>query len=179
MSRWLSLIPLAVLALLAILFAGWSLQRDPTYSPDALVGQPAPAAALPLLSAGAGPPEMADLAQAGAGGPVIVNLFASWCAPCRIEHPQLMALQARGVRVVGVAYKDDPADTRAFLDELGDPFAQVLVDRDGRAGLALGVTGVPETFVVGADGTILAKHAGPLVGEGDLTPLLQALEAGR
>jgi len=73
-----------------------------------------------------------------------------------------MALKARGVRVVGVAYKDAPANTQAFLTRLGDPFAQRLVDRDGRTGLEFGVTGVPETYLIGPDGVIIAKHTGPL-----------------
>lgn len=175
MSRWLSVIPLVVLALLAALFVGWSLNRDPVYTPDAMVGQPIPETVLPRLTDGDGPPEVLDLKTAGLGKPMILNLFASWCAPCRIEHPQLMALQAQGIHVVGVAYKDDPADTRAFLDELGDPFAMVLVDRDGAAGLELGITGVPETFAVDARGTIVAKHAGPLLTDEDLERLTSAL----
>ena len=69
-----------------------------------------------------------------------MNFFASWCAPCEVEHPQLMALKAQGVKVVGIAYKDAPANTQAFLTRLGDPFALHLVDRDGRAGLEFGVT---------------------------------------
>jgi cytochrome c biogenesis protein CcmG/thiol:disulfide interchange protein DsbE len=118
-----------------------------------------------------------DLKTAGVGKPMIVNVFASWCAPCRVEHPQLMALQARGVAVVGVAYKDEPAATRRFLDELGDPFAMVLVDAEGRAGLDLGVSGVPETFAVDAMGKVVAKHSGPLVEPADVDRLVAAIQA--
>ena len=82
-----------------------------------------------------------------------------------MEHPALLALKSQGVRIVGIAYKDAPQNTQAFLGRLGDPFGQVLVDRDGRAGVEFGISGVPETFLVGADGTILAKHAGPLTPE--------------
>lgn len=160
MKRLLALVPLLVLAGLAVLFAGWSLRRDPDVKPDALVGRPLPAVALPGLDGS--PP---SLLPAAARGPAYVNLFASWCGPCEYEHPQLTALQAAGARVVGVAYKDDPARTRAFLDRLGDPFAAVLVDREGRAGVELGVTGVPETYLVDARGVIIAKHAGPLTPE--------------
>lgn len=178
MSRWLSVIPLVVLALLAALFVGWSLRRDPVYRPDALVGQPIPETVLPRLVPDApadAPPEVLDLKTAGLGKPMILNVFASWCAPCRIEHPRLLELQAQGIHVVGVAYKDDPAATRAFLAELGDPYELVLVDRDGRAGLDLGISGVPETYAVDAQGIIVAKHAGPLLTDEEVERLTSAL----
>lgn len=177
MSRWLTVIPLVVLAGLAVLFIGWSLQRDPEYRPDAIVGQTVPETVLPILQGDIAGPQNVDLKTAGVGRPMLVNLFASWCAPCRIEHPQLMALKARGVAVVGVAYKDDPIATRAFLDELGDPFTIVLVDQEGRAGLDLGVSGVPETFAVDAMGRIVAKASGPLLTEADVDRLVAALDA--
>jgi cytochrome c biogenesis protein CcmG/thiol:disulfide interchange protein DsbE len=177
MSRWLTVIPLVVLAALAMLFIGWSLQRDPEYRPDAVVGQAVPQTVLPILQGDVAGPQNVDLKTAGVGRPMLVNLFASWCAPCRIEHPQLMALKARGIAVVGVAYKDDPIATRAFLDELGDPFTLVLVDREGRAGLDLGVSGVPETFAVDAMGRIVAKASGPLLTQADVDRLVDALDA--
>jgi len=176
-TRWLTVIPLVVLAALALLFIGWSLQRDPEYRPDAVVGQAVPQTVLPILQGDVAGPQNVDLKTAGVGRPMLVNLFASWCAPCRIEHPQLMALKARGIAVVGVAYKDDPIATRAFLDELGDPFTMVLVDREGRAGLDLGVSGVPETFAVDAMGRIVAKASGPLLTQADVDRLVAALDA--
>jgi cytochrome c biogenesis protein CcmG/thiol:disulfide interchange protein DsbE len=157
MKRLLAFLPLAALALLAVLFVGYSLNRNPQVQPQAMVGKPAPAVVLPSLDTGQATP----LAQA-APGPVLVNFYASWCAPCEIEHPVLMKLKAEGAPIVGVAYKDAPENSRAFLTRLGDPFRARLVDRDGRAGLEFGVTGVPETYLVGSDGTILAKHSGPL-----------------
>ena len=169
MKRWLAFAPLAVLIALAALFAGFALKRDPHVQPHALVGKPMPALSLPELADGRPAP-----IRAAADGPILVNFFASWCAPCEIEHPQLMALKAQGVKVVGIAYKDEPARTQAFLAELGDPFAVKLMDRDGRAGIEFGVTGVPETFLVGADGVILAKHSGPLT-DADVQEMLGKL----
>ena len=157
MKRWLAFSPLIVLAALAVLFAGYALKRDPRVQPQALVGKPMPAMTLPDLDTG----RQAALREPG-DGPILVNFFASWCAPCEVEHPQLMALKAQGVKVVGIAYKDAPANTQAFLTRLGDPFAAKRIDRDGRAGLEFGVTGVPETYLVGSDGVIIAKHTGPL-----------------
>lgn len=159
MSRWLAVLPLVALALVAALFYFFALKRESTdYQPQALVGKPVPDLVLPTLADGA----PVAIRAAAAEGPMVVNFFASWCAPCEIEHPVLMGLKGRGVRVVGIAYKDKPPQTQAFLTRLGDPFAAVLVDRDGRAGVEFGVTGVPETYVVGRDGTVLAKHTGPL-----------------
>lgn len=157
MKRWLAFSPLIVLAALAVLFAGYALKRDPRVQPQALVGKPMPAMTLPDLDTG----REAALRAPG-DGPILVNFFASWCAPCEVEHPQLMALKAQGVKVVGIAYKDAPANTQAFLTRLGDPFVAKRIDRDGRAGLEFGVTGVPETYLVGSDGVIIAKHTGPL-----------------
>jgi cytochrome c biogenesis protein CcmG/thiol:disulfide interchange protein DsbE len=176
-NRWLALAPLVVLAALAALFAGWSLKRDPSIKPAALVGQPIPETVLPMLEGSQSGPGHVDLKTAGVGKPMLVNVFASWCAPCRVEHPKLMALRERGVAVVGVAWKDEPADTRAFLDELGDPYAMVLVDRDGRAGLDLGITGAPETFAVDAMGKVVAKVSGPLIEDAEVERLLSTLQA--
>lgn len=159
MKRWLPLIPLAILLVLGVLFAGYALRRSsPQVMPDALVGQAAPDLNLPVLDG----PASQNLTEALGGGPAMINVFASWCAPCALEHPELMRLKAQGVRIVGIAYKDEPANTRGFINRLGDPYATILVDRPGDAGVELGVSGVPETFLVGADGMIFAKHSGPM-----------------
>lgn len=160
MRRWLAVLPLAALALLGVLFAGYALKRNPQVQPQAMVGKPVPDLVLPALETGSPQP-----LRAAVQGVTLVNFFASWCAPCEIEHPVLVALEGRGVRIVGIAYKDAPENSRAFLGRLGDPFAARLVDRDGRAGVEFGVTGVPETYLVGADGVIVAKHTGPLTPE--------------
>ena len=95
MSRWFSVIPLVVLAALAALFIGWSLKRDPSVKPDALVGRAIPETVLPMLTGDQAGPGHLDLKTAGVGRPMLVNVFASWCLPCRAEHPRLMALKAR------------------------------------------------------------------------------------
>jgi len=180
MNRWFALAPLAVLLALLV-FVGFRLAGErgdsAAYRPAALIGQPIPETVLPLLTGAEAGPGNLDLKTAGVGRPMLVNVFASWCAPCRAEHPQLMALKERGVAVVGVAWKDDPAATRAFLDELGDPFSMVLVDRDGRAGLDLGITGAPETFAVDATGKVVAKFAGPLISDAEIERLVAAIQA--
>ena len=157
MKRWLAFAPLIVLAALAVLFVGWSLKRDPDFKPAALIGKAVPAAPVVPLDSSA-PTQLRQIAQ----GPALINVWASWCAPCRIEHPELVRLKREGVRVVGIAWKDKPENSRAFLKELGDPFAVAVSDRSGQAGIELGISGVPETYAVDARGVIVAKHTGPL-----------------
>ena len=161
MNRWLAILPLAALVALGLLFGLFALKRDPQVKPDALVGKQLPDLVLPALDTG----RPVRLHEAAAPAPVLVNIFASWCAPCEIEHPVLMDLEKQGVRIVGVAYKDAPENTKAFIGRLGDPYAERMVDRDGRGGIELGVTGVPETYLVGAQGEVLAKHTGPLTAQ--------------
>jgi cytochrome c biogenesis protein CcmG/thiol:disulfide interchange protein DsbE len=173
MSRWLAALPLVVLAALALLFGGYALHHDPKVIPMALVGKPMPDVTLPRLDTGA----MVRIRDATRDGPVLVNFFASWCGPCQIEHPALMAMRARHVRIIGVAYKDAPANTQSFLAKLGDPFMQVLVDRDGRAGIDFGVSGVPETYLISPQGKVLAKYTN--LSEGDAQALSARLLTGR
>ena len=172
MTRRLALIPLGLLVAALALFAVYALRHDPHVTPDALVGHPVPDVRMPSLDGGPAAP----LRTALGTGPVLINFFASWCAPCAEEQPQLMALRAQGVRIIGVAYKDDPAAARAFLTRLGDPYSQVMTDRSGDAGVEFGISGVPETFLVGANGVILAKHTGPMTAA-DAESLLET--AGR
>jgi cytochrome c biogenesis protein CcmG/thiol:disulfide interchange protein DsbE len=157
LKRLVALAPVAVLVALGLLFALFGLRNDPRFLPRALVGKPVPEVTLPTLADG-----LPDTLAAPGKGPYLVNVFASWCAPCEIEAPLLVALEARGVPIVGVAYKDAPEKTRAFLARTGDPYARVLVDREGRAGIELGVSGVPETYLVDGSGRILDKISAPL-----------------
>jgi cytochrome c biogenesis protein CcmG/thiol:disulfide interchange protein DsbE len=152
------LIALAALVLIGALLLVRGQTREHFSTGEAM--RAAPVYSLERLGGGA-PLSNTDLS----GRAHLVNLFASWCTPCRAEHPQLMALRARGVEIVGVAYKDRPAATAAFLNELGNPFSAVGLDPNGRFALELGTTGVPETFVISADGRILAIYRGPLTPE--------------
>lgn len=163
MTRWLAALPLIVLVGLGALFGLYALHRNPQVQPQALVGKPMPDLTLPSLDT----PDAVRLRDALAQGPVLVNFFASWCGPCAIEQPTLMALKAKGVRIVGVAYEDvpprgSPDAAKAFLAKLGDPYVQRLTDGNGRAGIEFGVTGVPESYLVAGDGRIIAKHTGPI-----------------
>jgi cytochrome c biogenesis protein CcmG/thiol:disulfide interchange protein DsbE len=130
--------------------------------PSALVGRPAPGLARTLPLGELPPATDADLT---APGVKLVNFWASWCAPCRAEHPMLAELAAAGLPIIGVNYKDEPADALGFLGELGNPFTRVGADASGRTGLDWGLYGVPETFVIDGEGTILLRHPGPLTRE--------------
>jgi cytochrome c biogenesis protein CcmG/thiol:disulfide interchange protein DsbE len=160
----LVILPLVTFVVLAaIFFLRLRSGADPAAIPSVLIGKPAPAftlQALPGLSAnGTAVPGLAraDLL----GGVTVVNFWASWCAPCQIEHPQLMRLAREpGVRLVGIDYKDAPENGRRFLTRNGVPFQAVGMDTDGRTGIDFGVYGVPETFIIGPDGTIRDKLVG-------------------
>jgi cytochrome c biogenesis protein CcmG/thiol:disulfide interchange protein DsbE len=175
-----ALIPLAAFLSLATLFYV-QLGADTQRLPSALIGRPAPHFALPELP-GTGLPGLtgADLRK---GSVTVVNIFASWCGPCRDEHPYLMkmaadeGLKSKGVRIAGLAYKDDPDQSLRFLKSLGNPYGLIGVDRSGRAGVEWGVYGVPETFVVKGDGTIAYKFVGPISEQGLRDRLMPAIEA--
>ncbi len=166
-------IPLVVLVCLIGLF-WFGLHRDPRLVPSPLIGKAAPAFDLPTLDGQ--PPRMttADLK----GAPVLVNFFASWCAECQVEHPYLMQLGHSGqVRLLGIDYKDAESDLRPWLQQKGNPYAIILSDLEGKAGIDWGVYGVPETFVLDAQGHILYKQIGamtPEVWEQQVRPLLKA-----
>ena len=148
---------------------------DPHGVPSALLGQAPPDFTLPPLD-GAGLPGLAAADLRGAGRPVLVNFFASWCVPCIIEHPQLMRLAKDGVPVFGVLYKDKPADGLGFLRKHGTPYAKLGTDLPGRVAIDWGLYGVPETYLIDRQGIIRWRWAGPLTEDTltqELLPLLR------
>jgi cytochrome c biogenesis protein CcmG/thiol:disulfide interchange protein DsbE len=142
----------------------WSLKAPPPSElPSMLVNKPAPAVALPALDAKAQGFTRGDLT---AGHVVVLNVFASWCVPCRAEAPALAQLSTmKDVSLYGLVWKDSAAKARAFLDDVGDPYARIDLDADGRTGIDWGVYGVPETFVIDRHGIVRLRYAGPLVGD--------------
>ena len=141
--------------------------------PSALIGKPAPAFNLPVLHE---PQRSVSLDQLK-GAPFVLNVWGSWCAACRDEHPVLTKFaETRRVRVVGYNWKDEPADALRWLEQFGNPFFVVLADQEGRYALDWGVAGAPETFLVDGSGIVRWKHTGPLTDEVVATRLLPALE---
>lgn len=161
--------PLAIFAILALLFGLALKGGDPSRLPSALIGRTAPAIALPALEGlndGAQRIDGFSSADLATGEVSVVNFWASWCAPCVQEHPLLVALKERtGVKLYGVNYKDQAATARRFLGRYGNPFTAVGVDDNGRAAIDWGVTGMPETFIVNGKGEIVYKHIGPISAE--------------
>jgi cytochrome c biogenesis protein CcmG/thiol:disulfide interchange protein DsbE len=166
--RWLVMLPLIGFGILAALFLARLFGGDPSKLPSALIGRPAPQTALPaldgLLRDGAAVPGLDPAAFKGKVS--VVNVWASWCVPCHDEAPLLTALgKDKRLQLVGINYKDAPDNARRFLGRYSNPFAIVGVDGNGRASIEWGVYGVPETFVVGRDGTIVYKLVGPVTPE--------------
>lgn len=181
---WVVALPLVLfLALAALFLSRLESGGDPSRVPSALVGRAAPLTVLPALEGltreGAAVPGL-DVAELR-GKPALVNVWASWCAPCRTEHPLLMELaKDPRVTVVGLNYKDKPDNARRFLGQYGLPYSAVGVDPAGRLAIDWGVYGVPETFVLDRNGVIVHKFVGPLTSEsvrGTLLPLLDKLSA--
>jgi cytochrome c biogenesis protein CcmG/thiol:disulfide interchange protein DsbE len=151
-------LPIAIFAALALMLA-WGLDRDPRTIPSALIGRPVPQFALPPVKGRALGLSSDDLV----GQVSLVNVFASWCAECKVEHPLLLRLKADGVVPInGIDYKDSPDDAARWLNTFGDPYARTGADLNGRVAIDWGVYGVPETFVITKDGRIAYKQIGPL-----------------
>jgi cytochrome c biogenesis protein CcmG, thiol:disulfide interchange protein DsbE len=174
--------PLAIFGLLTLLFVFALRSGDPSRLPSALIGRPAPNTTLPALeglSDGANPIPGLSADDLKTGQVTVVNYWASWCAPCLQEHPQLMALKEKaGARLLGVNYKDQAANARRFLGRYGNPFAAVGVD-DGRAGIEWGVIAVPETFVVDSRGVVVYKHTGPITPQSLESAVIPAIRAAQ
>ena len=165
--RYWMLLPVAGFAALALIFMVALQGGDPSKLPSALIGKPVPRFELPPLSgltkSGAQLPGLSssDLAR---GKISIVNVWASWCVPCRQEHPQLEKLATRtDTNLVGINYKDSRENAVRFLNSLGNPFSRIGVDGTGRAAVEWGVYGVPETFIVDGHGKIVYKFTGPIL----------------
>jgi len=166
--------PLVFLGLAGLLAFGL-FRDDPDALPSALQGKPAPAVAVTPLG---DKPELAD-AMLREGGVKLVNFWASWCAPCRVEHPHLEALAEEGIPIYGVNYKDKAPNALKFLAELGDPYAAVGTDAKGRMALDWGVYGVPETYVIDSEGTIMLRWAGPITSRVIEETIRPAIEEAR
>lgn len=148
---------------------------DPKGVPSALIGKAPPEFSLPPLE-GADRPALSSADLRGAGRPLLVNFFASWCVPCIIEHPHLMKLSRDGVPVLGIAYKDRPADALGFLQKHGNPYQKLGLDLPGRVAIDWGLYGVPETYLIDRDGIIRWRWAGPVTEDTarqQLQPLLR------
>ncbi|MDR9484038.1 MAG: DsbE family thiol:disulfide interchange protein [Sediminimonas sp.] len=166
--------PLIFAAIAAIFWVGMA-RENPDELPSALTGQPAPA--VEVIPLGQAPVFGDDDLRSGEAR--LVNFWASWCVPCRAEHPNLEKLAADGVTIYGVNYKDKPGDALGFLEELGNPFAAMGADANGKMGINWGVYGVPETYLIDGEGRIVLRHAGPItqrVIDNKLRPAMETLE---
>jgi cytochrome c biogenesis protein CcmG/thiol:disulfide interchange protein DsbE len=175
--RWLLAVPVVGFAALAAAFA-LGLHRDPHLVPSPLVGKPVPQFTLPPVKGETEGFSSVDLT----GQVALVNVFASWCVPCRAEHPILMDLEQRGaVPIYGIDYKDKPDDAAQWLDRMGNPYRRAGADLDGRVSIDWGVYGVPETFLVDAQGRIVLKQVGPMtpeIAEQTILPAVARLRRG-
>ena len=173
---WKFIVPFGLFALLGVfLYVG--LHRDPSYVPSPLIGKPAPEFTLPSLQDPAYPVSSKDLA----GRPWVLNVWGTWCAGCRQEHPVLLQIaRSTSVPIIGLDWKDDATEAQRWLAELGNPYAAVAFDSEGRVAIDWGVYGAPETFLIGADGKVLYKHIAPMTLEvwaKEFEPRIQAATA--
>jgi len=177
MRRVLVLLPLFLFAVVALAFV-FGLNRNPSLIPSVLINKSLPSFNLPAVRAGDSGLASRELR----GEPMLINMFASWCVSCRVEHPLLLDLRSRGVSIAGIDWEDTADAGAKYLKENGDPYARVGLDRSGRAGIDLGITGVPETFVVDKHGRVRYKQIGPIETadwENTIRPLLEKLRAER
>lgn len=166
--------PVVFLGLAGLFFVGMQ-REDPDGLPSALVGKQAPEVVLTQLGDKT-PFADGDLRD---GDVKLVNYWASWCGPCRAEHPNLEQLAEEGLTIYGANYKDKPENALGFLEELGDPYAAIGADESGRMALDWGVYGVPETYVIDGDGNIVLRFAGPITERALESTIRPAIEAAR
>jgi len=174
----LMIAPPAIFAGLAALFFFGMQRENPDELPSAMTGKSAPAVQVTPLGDKT-PFTDADLRS---GGVKLLNYWASWCAPCRVEHPNLEQLADQGITIYGVNYKDKPGNALRFLQELGDPYTAIGADENGRMALDWGVYGVPETYVIDGQGNIVLRFAGPItdrVMEKQIMPAIKKAKGGQ
>lgn len=173
MKRLLVVLPLLVFAVIAAVFV-LGLNRNPSLIPSVLIDKPLPSFNLPAVRSGDSGLASGDFH----GQPMLLNMFASWCVSCRIEHPLLLDLRSRGVPIAGIDWEDKAVEGAKYLKENGDPYARIGLDGSGRTGIDLGITGVPETFVVDKHGRVRYKQIGPIETadwENTIKPLMEKL----
>lgn len=171
----LMVLPPVIFAAFAALSYVGMFRDDPNSLPSTRVGQPAPP--VTEVALGSYPAVTEDTFRTGEI--TLVNFWASWCPPCRAEHPELLDMAARGIRIVGVNFKDSESAARGYLSEAENPFVAVAFDPQGRTAIDWGVTAPPETFIVDGDGTVLFRFQGPLVGSDFEQRFLPALRAAQ
>ncbi|AXI47196.1 DsbE family thiol:disulfide interchange protein [Sulfitobacter sp. SK012] len=180
MKKLLSLLPLC--AAIGIGIAGWwglNPNRDPGAIPSVLIDKPVPVFELSDV-AGTGTPGLATQDLLMSQEPILVNVFASWCLPCRAEHAVLARMvREEDLNLVGINYKDKPATAAKWLAELGNPYSRIGSDQTGRAGIEWGISGVPETFIVGPGGKVIFRHVGPISSDAALAKIRGALAVAR
>ncbi len=175
MSRYLRFVPLVVLLLFVAVVAWRLVMPEDTKIRSRMTGQPVPAFALAAATDGVPGLSSKDLAT---GQPRLVNVFASWCVPCAAEAPQLMALKQAGVEIDGVAIRDARSDVDRFLQRYGNPYSRIGLDARSSVQIAIGSSGVPESFIIDGKGRIAYQHVGDIRAD-DIPMILQRLEAAR
>jgi cytochrome c biogenesis protein CcmG/thiol:disulfide interchange protein DsbE len=175
MKRLILWVPFALFALIGIVVASGLLRPSDRTIPSRLVGKPLPPFSLPQAMPQRGTITRADF---GTGQPRILNIFASWCVPCIAEAPQLMALSRQGIPIDAVAIRDRPQDVARFLGQWGDPYRNIGLDADAGLQLAIGSSGVPETFIIDGRGTIRYQHIGA-INETDMPRIIEEYEKAK
>ncbi|HEY0115421.1 MAG TPA: redoxin family protein [Allosphingosinicella sp.] len=175
MKRLILWVPFALFALIGVVVATGLLRPSDRTIPSRLVGKPLPPFSLPQAM-----PERRAITRAdfGTGQPRILNIFASWCVPCIAEAPQLMALSRQGIPIDAVAIRDRPQDVARFLGQWGDPYRNIGLDADAGLQLAIGSSGVPETFIIDGRGTIRYQHIGA-INETDMPRIIEEYEKAK